>query len=92
MFTTSRLWISDVKTDFLRAFEDEWIGWDGGRSRTGHDDCLDAVYWTCYIGQSHLMPNKEANKLPVYKTIKASNPFNSLGDAHANVELFSINR
>lgn len=37
----------EINRDFLDSFEAEWIGWDGRRSRTGHDDCLDAVYY-CY--------------------------------------------
>ena len=53
---TSRAWIVDVKNDFLKAFMDEWIGWDGQKSKTGHDDTLDAVYWTCMTGRGHLMP------------------------------------
>ena len=46
-FANGRMWISDVKDDFLMAFIDEWISWDGGlqKSRTGHDDTLDAMYW-----------------------------------------------
>ncbi len=56
-FANGRMWISDVKDDFLKAFMDEWIGWDGGtqRSRTGHDDTLDAVYWLMEISLGHVM-------------------------------------
>jgi hypothetical protein len=79
MFTTGRMWVSDVKNAFVRAFEDEWIGWDGGKSRTGHDDCLDGVYWCAYIAQSHLMPTVDRNDLPVMAQKKTVNPWSSLG-------------
>jgi hypothetical protein len=55
LFTTSRAWISDVKDDFLLAFEEEWVSWDGGRTSSGHDDTLDAVYWACVVSQQYLM-------------------------------------
>lgn len=61
MFVDGRLWISDEiesedGAEFLKAFEDEWVGWDGTSSRTGNDDCLDSVYWMAYVAQQHLKP------------------------------------
>jgi hypothetical protein len=56
-FSNGRMWISDVKDEFLKAFEDEWVSWDGGaqKSRTGHDDTLDAVYWLMEISLGQVM-------------------------------------
>ena len=56
-FANGRMWISDVKDDFIKNFEDEWISWDGGlqKSRTGHDDTLDAVYWLREIALGHIL-------------------------------------
>lgn len=78
MFMMSRAWIADVKDDFLLAFQDEWIGWDGGKSKTGHDDTLDAVYWMCVSAAGHLMPNATAeNLLP--KRVSSHNPLQGIG-------------
>ncbi len=56
-FSNGRMWISDVKDEFLKSFVDEWASWDGGtqKSRTGHDDTLDAVYWLMEISLGHVM-------------------------------------
>ena len=56
MFVDGRLWMPDVKRPFHQHFRDEWITWDGGKTITGHDDCLDAVYVACGVAQGHLMP------------------------------------
>lgn len=56
-FSNGRMWVSDVKDDFLKAFSDEWVSWDGAlqKSRTGHDDTLDAVYWLMEISLGYVM-------------------------------------
>lgn len=56
MFVDGRLWVTDVKRPFHEHFKQEWITWDGGKTITGHDDCLDAVYVACGVAQGHLMP------------------------------------
>lgn len=56
MFVDGRLWMPDVKKTFHEHFKQEWITWDGGKTVTGHDDCLDAVYVACGVAQGHLMP------------------------------------
>jgi hypothetical protein len=56
MFTDGRLWIPDVKRPFHEHFKQEWITWDGGKTSTGHDDCMDAVYVACGVAQSYLLP------------------------------------
>lgn len=56
MFVDGRLWVPDVKKSFHDHFKEEWITWDGGKTLTGHDDCLDAVYVACGVAQGHLMP------------------------------------
>jgi hypothetical protein len=69
------MWLSDIKDEFLKAFTEEWISWDGGlqKSRTGHDDTLDAVYWLGEISLGHIMQevragqevNREKQKSPM---------------------------
>lgn len=56
MFVDGRLWMPDVKKTFHQQFKEEWITWDGGKTVTGHDDCLDAVYVACGVAQGHMMP------------------------------------
>lgn len=63
MFTDGRLWITDIKKPFHENFKQEWITWDGGKTITGHDDCLDAVYVACGVAQSHLMPRTPESEL-----------------------------
>lgn len=77
MFTTSRLWVSDVETEFISWFRQEWVSWNGQRSATGHDDTLDGVYWGAHIAQGHLMPKSESETLPVRKEHKQANPYRS---------------
>jgi len=81
MFMMSRAWVSDVRDDFLNAFRDEWVGWDGGKSRTGHDDTLDAVYWCCLVARGHLMPIPSDRELPVRPKVKEKSIWASLGTA-----------
>jgi hypothetical protein len=57
MFVDGRLWISDNPVEFIDQFRQEWITWDGGKTSTGHDDCLDSLYVACGVAQSHLMPH-----------------------------------
>ena len=80
VFMDGRMWISETRDEFIRAFEDEWIGWDGGKSRTGHDDCLDAVYWMTYVAQPHLMPKTIKPKVENFANpVKMRNPLLGLG-------------
>jgi hypothetical protein len=79
MFTSGRMWISDVKDDFIRAFEDEWISWDGTRSLTRHDDTLDAVYGMAYVGQGHIMPQVQEESLPVRARERQRSPLAGIG-------------
>lgn len=41
MFEFARLWVSDAKTDYLKAFEQQWIE----QPHTDHDDLLAATYY-----------------------------------------------
>ena len=59
LFTTGRAYISSVHTPFIDAFIDEWISWDGQRTATGHDDCLDGGYWGAVAASGHLMKSTE---------------------------------
>jgi hypothetical protein len=63
MFVDGRLWIGDSPAPFLQSFREEWISWDGGKTATGHDDCLDAVYVACGVAQGHLMPRPASQDL-----------------------------
>lgn len=63
MFVDGRLWLPDVKKPFHEQFKQEWITWDGGKTITGHDDCLDAVYVACGVAQGHLMPRPADSEL-----------------------------
>ena len=78
MFAGSRMWISDIKDDFIRAFEDEWISWDGTKSLTRHDDALDAVYGMAYVAQGNLMP-RALGSLPVKNKERAPSPLTNIG-------------
>ena len=75
-FMMSRMWVQDVKDDFIMAFEDEWVGWDGGKSRTGHDDTLDAVYWLSEVGRGFIAKAIKSEKKPKER---GSNPYAGLG-------------
>lgn len=55
LFTSGRAWISDVHDEFIECFIEEWISWDGSKTATGHDDCLDGAYWGAMAAIGHLM-------------------------------------
>jgi hypothetical protein len=78
MFTDGRMWVSSDAVSFFGSFEEEWVSWDGTRTKTDHDDCLDAVYWMAYIAQGHLVPAKERESIGVTEP-KKPNPWSSLG-------------
>jgi phage terminase large subunit-like protein len=50
LFESSRVWVADVETPFLRAFRDEWLQWPGG----DHDDTLDAVFWMLRVAVDYV--------------------------------------
>lgn len=80
MFVDGRLWMPDVKKPFHEQFKQEWITWDGGKTITGHDDCLDAVYTACGVAQGHLMPRpKEQELLFQPKATGLKSAWSSLG-------------
>lgn len=65
MFVDGRLWISDAPVKFLEQFKEEWITWDGGKTATGHDDCMDSLYVAAGVAQGHLMPKTPEGDLTV---------------------------
>jgi hypothetical protein len=77
LFTGGRMWVSSLKDDFIHAFEDEWISWDGQRSLTRHDDALDAVYGMAYVGQGHIMP--QSMNMSFKKKERKSSPLANIG-------------
>ena len=70
----ARIWISDVKTPFLQAFEEEWLMYDNGAI---HDDTLDAVYMACIAGEGH-MPSMAVRTQGRSEIKKKSNPYAAL--------------
>ncbi len=66
-FQNKRVWISDVETEFLRAFREEWLQWPWG----DHDDTLDAVAWMLEAGQQYLLAQRPKEN--------SVNPYLSLG-------------
>lgn len=65
-FSTGRMWISNVQDLYLKTFIDQWISWDGGveKSRTGHDDALDAMYLLTLAAQGHVMQSPQPGVEP----------------------------
>jgi hypothetical protein len=69
LFESSRAWVSDVETPFMKAFRDEWVGWPNA----DHDDTLDAVYYMCRTTAANLMPEPDSdNFLRKTKTSQAA--------------------
>ena len=82
MFVDGRLWVPDIKKTFHDRFKEEWITWDGGKTLTGHDDCLDAVYVACGVAQGHLMPKPKEESLNTPALVGGlKSPWASLGKA-----------
>ena len=79
MFVDGRLWLSDVDVSFIKNLREEWISWDGGKTSTGHDDCLDALYVACGVAQSHLMPK------PIEKELSFTRKPNGLRSAWSSL-------
>lgn len=81
MFTDSRLWMADIKNKYLNTLVEQWVSWDGGKTATGHDDCLDALYVACGVAIGHLMPIPKTEELPVLLKPKTSlgSAWNSMG-------------
>jgi len=72
LFEFSRVWVSDKKTEFLQAFEDEWVSWPLGR----HDDTLDATYYMI-LGATqlgNLAPPAEMAALPAWFASRKKEP------------------
>lgn len=70
MFVDGRLWISDAPVQFIQQFKEEWITWDGGKTATGHDDCMDSLYVASGVAQGHLMPKPQQENLSLLSTKK----------------------
>lgn len=69
LFSTGRMWISNVHDQYLKTFIDQWVSWDGGieRSRTGHDDALDSMYLLSLAAQGHVMQAPQPGVEPYKK-------------------------
>jgi len=78
LFQFSRVWVTDMLSEFEREFEQEWVAWPN----TEHDDCLDAVYYmteaAAQIGS--LAPPRNtvvrASHWAIPQERKQSNPWN----------------
>lgn len=68
-FSNNRMWIADVQDDFLKVFVDEWASWDGTtqKSRTGHDDTLDAMFWLMTVAMGSVMQAERAGHEAIRK-------------------------
>ena len=73
-FQMSRIWVSDVKTTFIKQFEEEWLLWPNA----AFDDCLDGVYMGAFAAEG-FMPSKAERS---FKKEKEPNPFLSLGRSY----------
>jgi hypothetical protein len=82
MFTDGRMWITDEPNEFIDAFVDEWVGWDGDRSKTGNDDCLDGVYWMAYVASGHLTPTSAKEGGVKHSKKKQKDPYEALAHAY----------
>ena len=79
LFSTGRMWISSVHDQYLKTFIDQWVSWDGGteKSRTGHDDALDAMYLLSLAAQGHVMQAPQPGVEPYKK--RESSPLLNIG-------------
>ena len=78
LFEFSRAWVSNAPTPFIKAFEDEWVGWDG--TQREHDDTLDAVYHMLRVStgmEGAKVPSMQEQ--PWYARKKKPNPYAALG-------------
>lgn len=51
--------LSDAENEFLTAFQEEWINWQGNAlADQGHDDALDAVFGVWHLGKDYLVHGK----------------------------------
>lgn len=68
-FSTGRMWISNQHDLYLKTFIDQWVSWDGGlnKSRTGHDDALDAAYILSLAAQGQVMQAPTPGVKPIEK-------------------------
>ena len=83
LFQRSRIRISDSENEFLTAFKDEWMNWQGDPlEQNYHNDTLDSVYAMLRAGENIVTPLRRERKLqgrnPFNSKEKAPNPF-SLG-------------
>jgi len=80
-FSTGKMWLSSVQDLFLKKFIDEWISWDGGlaRSRTGHDDTLDAMYWLREVALGNVIKMRNPGVDNSYEEERELSPFANAG-------------
>jgi hypothetical protein len=74
------VWLTDLKSEFMDAFEDEWLSWPNG----DHDDCLDAVFWALAASglfMEHVNEPQEQVESWMIPKKKQGNPFNALGSS-----------
>ena len=83
LFQTSRVYLSDAENEFLSAFRDEWMNWQGDALEEMHNnDTLDACYAMLKAGEGFVAPlmrTKEGITNPFWRKKTHDNPFNALG-------------
>jgi hypothetical protein len=77
--------ISDRESEFIHAFEKEWINWQGDAlADLGHDDALDAVFGVFHLGLNYLYMGRKQDSSyltnPLFpRKEKQQNPWATIG-------------
>jgi phage terminase large subunit-like protein len=75
-FEFNRVWVSDAKTPWLNAFENEWVSYPGG----DNDDTLDSVFHALNVSMDAL-PNALDSMTDYKKRTKQVSPWGSFAEA-----------
>ena len=85
-FRKNMVRLSSAESEFLNAFKNEWIGWQGDAlADMGHDDALDAVFGVFHIGMDYLVFGNAYKEReysignPLFHKEKKRSPFSQLG-------------
>jgi hypothetical protein len=84
LFQRAQIYISDEQNTFLRAFQNEWMNWQGDAlEKMYHNDALDAVYSLTVAAQMHVSPVANFARVgannPFFGRERQPNPWSSLG-------------
>lgn len=85
LFQRSRVFISDANNNFLRAFRDEWVNWQGDALEDMyHNDTLDAVYAMLVAAEPFVTPIANLKRVGANNPLfmgeeEKRNPFSAFG-------------